>query len=74
MFKLIVTLKNGGHKVMRMSRQMVAHIVHLYEKMMKDIFSKKFSVEVGGELLILNDCARLKFLDESTRTEFLTLG
>lgn len=73
MFKLIVTLKNGAHKVLRMTRQMVAHIVSQYEKMKRDIFDVRFSVEVGGELLVLNDCSRLKFLDERTGIEFLTL-
>lgn len=76
MFKLVVTLRNGAHKILRMSREVVAHIVSLYGKMRKEIIfldQKIYSVEIGGELLVLNDCSRLRFLDERTGNEFLTL-
>lgn len=73
MYKLVVTLRNGAHKILRMSREVVAHIVSLYGKMQRDIFCTQYSVEIGGESLILNDCSRLRFLDERTGNEFLTL-
>lgn len=77
MFKLIVTLKNGGHQIWRMSRQMMAHVISLFQKMKKEIIftdQKVYSIQMSEKkALILNDCSRLKFIDERSGVEFLTV-
>lgn len=77
MFKLIVTLKNGGHQIWRMSRQMMAHVISLFQKMKKEIIftdQKVYRIEMSEKkALILNDCSRLKFINERTGIEYLTV-
>lgn len=77
MFKLIVTLKNGGHQIWRMSKEMMAHVISLFQKMKKEIIftdQKVYSIEMSGKkILVLNDCSRLKFINERTGIEYLTI-
>lgn len=77
MFKLIVTLKNGGHQIWRMSKEMMAHVISLFQKMKKEIIftdQKVYSIEMSEKkILVLNDCSRLKFINERTGIEYLTI-
>lgn len=77
MFKLIVTLKNGGHQIWRMSKEMMAHVISLFQKMKKEIIftdQKVYSIEMSEKkTLVLNDCSRLKFINERTGIEYLTI-
>ena len=74
-FKAIVTLKNGAHKIIRMSREMVAHIVTEFRKMQHNIFNDVVIIEAAAEeFLCLNDIKSCKFINEYTREELLTLA
>ena len=70
----MVTLKNGAHKILRMTRDVVAHIVSEFRKMQKNIFNDRVTVNVGGSTLLLNDVTSMRFLNEYTGEEFLTVA
>ena len=73
-YRCVVTLKNGAHKILRMTRDVVAHIVSEFKKMQKNIFNDRVTVNVGGSTLLLNDVTSMRFLNEYTGEEFLTVA
>lgn len=73
-YRCVVTLKNGAHKILRMTRDVVAHIVSEFRKMQKNIFNDRVTVNVGGSTLLLNDVTSMRFLNEYTGEEFLTVA
>lgn len=74
MFHVVITLKNGLHKTLRVARWMVARIVARFQDYKKDIFNRTALVEVDGELLVLNDIKEMRIVYENTLQEFLTLA
>jgi len=74
-FKCIVTFANGRHKIIRMLREEIAHIVYKFRQMRKSLWrDEEVEVEVGGVKLCLNECLKMKFFNEYTGEEFLTLA
>ena len=73
-YKVIVTLKNGSHRIMRATKDIVAHIVTEFRKMQHNIFNDVVCVVVNGTVLVLNDCENMKFINEYTREEFLAIS
>ncbi len=65
-YKAIVTLKNGGHKIMRMTRDVMAHMVSEFRKMQRSIFNDKVELSVNGSSIILNEIKALLFINEWT--------
>lgn len=65
-YKAIVTLKNGGHKIMRMTRDVMAHMVSEFRKMQRSIFNDKVELSVNGSCIILNEIKALLFINEWT--------
>lgn len=65
-YKAIVTLKNGAHKIVRMTRDKVAKIVTEFRRMQKNIFSDVVLLTIGDVTLVLNDCKSFKFINEYT--------
>lgn len=74
MFKVIVTLKNGMHKTLRVARWMVARITYQFREYQNDIFNREKIMEIQGDELVLNDCKEIKFVYENTHEIFLTLS
>lgn len=72
-YRCIVTLRSGAHKILRMTRDVVAHVVAEFRKMQHCIFNDRVTVNVGGYTLTLNDVTSLKFMNEYTGEEFLTV-
>jgi len=64
-YRCIVTLSKG-HKVLRMTRDVVAHMVSEYRRMQGQLFRSTVSVVVGGESLLMNDVKKMLFINEWT--------
>lgn len=73
-YKCIVTLRSGAHKILRMTKDVVAHVVAEFRKMQRSIFNDKKTVNVGGYTLTLNDVTCMRFMNEWTGEEFLTVS
>ena len=74
MFKVIVTMKNGAHKVLRVARWMVARITYQFREQRRDVFNRMSIIDVHGDALILNDCQEIRFVYENTHQTYLTLS
>ncbi|MBQ9560569.1 MAG: hypothetical protein IJV08_11430 [Bacteroidaceae bacterium] len=72
-YKCIVTLHNGAHKIVRMTKDVVAKICYLYRQMQRSIFNDAVIVAVNDTVLVLNKCRSLRFIYEDTHREYLTL-
>ena len=72
-YKCIVTLKNGGHKILRLTKRMVAHIVSEFRKMQQSIFSELVCIKIDAyHFLTLNDVREMKFYEDGE--EYLTIA
>lgn len=65
-YKCIVTLRSGAHKLVRVTRDVMAHIVTEYRKMQRSIWRDRSVLEVNGTTLTLNDIAKMVFVNEWT--------
>lgn len=74
MFHVVITMNNGFHKTLRVSRRMVAHIATKFRECKDDIFHRFAEIDVYGEKIVLNVIKEIKFVYENTHTEFLTLS
>lgn len=72
-YKAVVTLTNGCHKILRMSIDQVAHVVSEFRKFQQSIFNDVVKLTVNNVTLCLNEILSIKFLNEYTRQEFLTI-
>ena len=73
-FKCIVTLKSGGHKILRVTNDYVAKITKLFRDYKKNIFKdESWLLIIGGDVLNISDIKEAKFINERTRDELLTL-
>lgn len=72
-YKCIVTLKNGGHKILRLTRRMMAHLVSEFRKMQQAIFAEIVCIEIDAyHFLTLNDVREMKFYEDGE--ELLTVS
>ena len=73
-YRTIVTFKNGTHKILRMTRDLVAKFVTLFREMQKSLFNDLYAWNMpGDEYLLMNRISNVKFIDEYTGDEFLSL-
>lgn len=73
-FRCIVTFKNGSHKILRMSIELVAKITHEFREFQKNVFNESWLICVSSdELLNLSQIQSCKFINERTGLEFLTI-
>ena len=73
-YRTIVTFKNGTHKILRMTRDLVAKFVTLFREMQKSPFNDLYAWNMpGDEYLLMNRISNVKFIDEYTGDEFLSL-
>ena len=73
-YKTIVTLTNGCHKILRLTKSDVAHVVYRFRQMRSSIFRDVVNVTLNGVTLCLNEIVSCRFVNEYTRDEFLTLA
>lgn len=63
-YKCIVTLKNGAHKLMRVTFDVMAKIVTAFREMQKCIFNDRVVLVVNGTSFTLNDIMKMVFINE----------
>lgn len=65
-YKCVVTLRNGAHKIVRMTKDVMAHLVSEFRKCQRDIFADRKEIVIHDVLLLLNDVKMLLFINEYT--------
>jgi hypothetical protein len=75
MFKAIVTLKNGGHKIIvGLSVHLVATIVGCFKSCKDSIWNERLAMKVNDETVVVSDFASVRFLNERTGEELLSIA
>lgn len=75
LFKCIVTLSNGSHRILKsLSTHLVAHIVACYKTCKYSIFNEHLVVKVHDESVDVSDFRSIKFINERTGEELLSLA
>lgn len=75
-FKCIVTFKNGAHKILRITIDMVAKLTYEFRNCQKNLFSPSeiWLLEITEQdLLNLSEVKSCRFINEKTGIEFLTI-
>ena len=73
-YKAIVTFKNGTHRIIRMTRDLVAKFVYMFREMQKNPFMDVYLWHLcDGEYMNMNVVASTKFINEYTGEEYLSL-
>lgn len=73
-FRTIASLANGLHKIMRLDRSQVAHAVSEFRKAQVSPFMDGHVLKIGEDSLDLKTVLSLKFLNEWTGEEYLTVN
>ena len=75
LFKAIVTLKNGSHKTLRgLTTRLVASIVGCFKCCKESLWRDHYAMNVNDETVDVSEFASIKFLNERTGEELLTLA
>lgn len=76
MFRGVVTMNNGTHKIIRVGVQMVARITKLFREEKKNVFRDEQLLLVlsGEDVLNISEVKSIKFLYDHNREELLTLA
>ena len=72
-YKTIVGLTNGRHKILRLQKNEVAHVVTEVRKFKNSIFREVVKITLNGCVLCLNEILSWKFINEYTGEDFLTI-
>ena len=74
-FKCIVTLKSGAHRIIRMTIDKVAKFVNLFKEQQANVFNNEsYLFDLSeDEALLMASVAGAKFINERTGEEFLSL-
>lgn len=75
-FKCIVTFKNGAHKILRFTIDMVAKLTYQFRSCQKNVFSSSevWLLEVSqDDMLNVSDIKSCRFINERTGLEYLTI-
>ena len=74
-FKCIVTLKSGAHRIIRMTIDKVAKFVNLFKEQQANVFkNESYLFDLSeDEALLMASVAGAKFINERTGEEFLSL-
>ena len=73
-YRTIVTLSSGAHKILRLSYEQVARVVSEVRKFQNALFREVRQITLNGVTLCLNEILRVKFINEYTREELLTIA
>ena len=76
-FHCTVKFKNGMHKILRATIDTIASITTEFRECKKNIFAKseKWIMDIPGYgFLNISDIAEIRFTNERTKEEFLTLA
>ncbi len=73
-FKCIVTFKNGAHKILRISIDMVAKITYEFRECQKNLFKETWLLFItANDFINLSQIKSCKFINERTGSEFLSI-
>lgn len=73
-YKTIVTFKNGTHRIIRMTRDLVAKFVYMFREMQRNPFMDVYLWHLcDDEYMNMNVVSRVKFINEYTGEEYLSL-
>jgi len=75
-FKCIVTFKNGAHKILRCTIDMVAKLTTQFRNCQKNVFSSSeiWLLEVSKDYLLnISEIKSCRFINERTGAEYLTI-
>ena len=73
-YKTIVTFRNGTHKILRMTRDLVAKFVYTFREMQKNPFGDLYLWPLyDNEAMSMNAVSSVKFINEYTGEEYLSL-
>ena len=73
-YRTIVGLSNGCHKIVRLDKGQVAHVVTEWRKFRRSVFREVVSLTLNGTTLCLNEILSWKFINEWTGEEFLSIN
>ena len=74
-YKTIVTFENGTHRILRMTRDLVAKFVTLFREMQRNPYNDLYAWNVpGDEYLLMNGISNVRFINEYTGDELLSLS
>lgn len=74
-YKAIVTFKNGTHRIIRMTRGLVAKFVYMFREMQRNPFGDIYLWHLSDdEYMSMNVVASTKFINEYTGEEYLSLS
>ena len=65
MFRCVITLKNGMHKVVRMTIDKVAHITHEFRELQNKLWDD-VQLDISGIVISLRDIQKMRFINERT--------
>ena len=70
----LVTFRNGTHKILRMTRDLVAKFVYIFREMQKKPFGELYLWPLyDNEAMNMNAVSSVKFINEYTGEEYLSL-
>ena len=73
-YKTIVTFKNGTHRIIRMTRDLVAKFVYMFREMQRNPFMDIYLWHLcDDEYMNMNVVSRVKFINAYTGAEYLSL-
>ena len=73
-YKTIVTFKNGTHRIIRMTRDLVAKFVYMFRAMQRNPFMDIYLWQLcADKYMNMNVVSRVKFINEYTGEEYLSL-
>jgi hypothetical protein len=74
-YKAIVTFNNGTHRIIRMTRDLVAKFVTIFREMQRTPYKDLYAWNISGdEYMLMNGIRSVKFIDEYRGSELLTLS
>ena len=74
-FRCIVTLKNGGHKIMRMTIDKVAKFVRQYRDFQRSLFPRESKWDIcDAEYVMFAQISEVRFVNEYTGEELLSIA
>lgn len=76
MFRGVVTMNNGTHKIIRVGVQMVARITTMFKEEKKNVFRNEQNLLAlaGNDILNISEVKSIKFMYEHNHEELLTLA
>jgi hypothetical protein len=73
-YRTVVALTNGLHKIVRLDKGQIAHVVSEFRKFQRRIFDDVVELNLNGSKLCLNEIVSFKFINEWTGEELLSIN